>query len=221
MINLLSHTENAINRAESLNSKLPEFVLNMEGMSSWKIRILLNELCNFKECKYLEIGSYTGSTFCSALYNNPGEFTSIDYWPNKQEFDITRNTFKENLGKTLSFQSAPRPKTNLIDEDCFKYKKKDLKNKINIYLYDGDHSFQSQRDGLIYYDDILEDEFVLLVDDNNSNDVWNGTLAAFNYLQHWKIKKHWILPGLTRDWKIQDSFGYWNGFFVAVVQKIK
>ncbi len=216
-MDLLQHTIKSLNNANRNISKISDFTKSIEGMSSHKIRHLINNLCNITGIKYLEVGSYTGSTFCSAVDSNKGEFTSIDYWPNPVEFKETRDKFMENLLLCQRELTLER-KIKLIDEDCFKYDKKDLKD-INVYLYDGDHSRKSQKDGLTYYNDVLADEFILMVDDWNSNDVYQGTCDAFREL-NWTIKYHWILPGYVRDWKMNDEL-WWNGFAVFVIQKNK
>lgn len=221
MIDFIKQVDNAINLTEDGITRLPKFILEMNGMSNKKVRALLNEICNFEGCNYCEVGSYLGSSFCSAIYNNPGNFCSIDYWPNKEEFDKTRTEFKTNLGTTLSLQkSLLNGQIKLIDEDCFKYDKKDLKD-INVYLYDGDHSRESQRNGILYYFDNLAKEFILIVDDYNDKEAYTGTIEAFNALNgHVQIKKYWQLPGLVRDWSVQDDISYWNGLGVFVCEKI-
>ena len=119
---------NAINKANNKQSDLPIEILEMEGMSSVKIRHLLNNICNFEGCNLLETGRYKGSTLCSSIYNNSLTATSIEFWPNKEELDQTRKIVDENLEKTLKLETRYAPKNiKIIDEDCFLYNKKDLK----------------------------------------------------------------------------------------------
>ena len=53
--------------------KLPDYVVNMEGMSGIKHRYWINNFISHpEEPRYLEIGSWKGSTACSAkkVYEN-------------------------------------------------------------------------------------------------------------------------------------------------------
>ena len=104
----------------------------------------------------------------------------------------------------------------MINQDCFLFNKEGLKN-INVYFYDGDHSEESQEKGLIYYNDILADTVIIIVDDWNAPNVRSGTRKAIKEL-NWKILKEWELPGQSGNWSANSGL-YWNGLYVSVIQK--
>ena len=55
----------------SLRRKIGEDILKMDGLSGRKYRSLINSLINkVKNPSYLEIGSWLGSTACSAVFKN-------------------------------------------------------------------------------------------------------------------------------------------------------
>ena len=221
-MNLIEHVDNAITKARNRESKLtPELLAIHDAdscMSSHTVRHLINNLCNFDGCKYLECGSWRGSCFCSAVFNNNIEATSIDYWPNTAEFRETRNIFHRNLHSILLKETNEMDKSlRIINKDCFKFDKKGL-NGINVYLYDADHSRDSQFKGMVYYNDVLADFAIILIDDWNSTDVRIGTRQAFELLNR-KILKEWELSGATENWSAQMD-GFWNGVYIAVTQKI-
>jgi hypothetical protein len=58
-------------------SKLPDDILAVEGYSSPLVRRLLNNLCDFDGCRYLEVGTWQGATALSASYLNKA-FTQFD-----------------------------------------------------------------------------------------------------------------------------------------------
>src|SRR4051812_45148114 len=125
----IEHIEKSINRAENYQSKLPHFILEMGGMSSVKNRHFLNNICNFEGCNFLECGSYKGSTFCASIYGNNLRATSIDYWPNYQEFKETRDWFHRNLEITLNIEKEKTEKELLIiNKDCFTVDKKNIRD---------------------------------------------------------------------------------------------
>ena len=150
-------------------------IRNMEGLSGRKFRVLLNYLIrNFHKPKYLEIGSWLGSTACSACYNNNLEIVCIDNW--SQNFNPNLNpkkTFEKNIKKYISKQSTLK----IIEED---FKKIDFKslNNIDIYLYDGSHHYIDHFDSIKLVLPSLSKKFILIVDDWNWVQVRKGTLDA-------------------------------------------
>ena len=59
----------SIEQAKNGVSKLPVEVLDLPGMSSYKVRHFLNNLCaRFINTSYMEVGCYKGSTLISAGY---------------------------------------------------------------------------------------------------------------------------------------------------------
>ena len=55
-MNLVYQLKKSIIQAEEEQSKISKNILTLEGMSSRKIRHFLNNVVNFPECRYLEIG---------------------------------------------------------------------------------------------------------------------------------------------------------------------
>ena len=65
---LIAHVCMSIERAEKHLSRLYEDVLQIDGMSSAKVRHFLNNLCSKPNTHYLEIGVWKGSTFLASLF---------------------------------------------------------------------------------------------------------------------------------------------------------
>lgn len=207
---LKSHIDNAIRCSQTNQTQLPKSVFSLEGMSSRKNRILLNAICQVAALlptRYLEIGVWKGSTFISANYGNPMEFSvAIDNW---SEFGGPKTEFLRNgvnyLGNKFQF----------IDGDCFSsHTINRLKDhKFDIYFYDGNHSERNQYLAFKKYDHLLDDVFIAIVDDWSWPQVKSGTLKAFEELQYQIIKKFEI------DTNQSDPHGYWNGLIVALIRK--
>ncbi len=221
MIDYIQHVENAIQKARNKESKLTPEVLAIHDkdscMSSHSVRRLISNICNFEGCNYLECGSWRGSIFCSAIFNNQIKATSVDYWPEIGPYRETRNIFHRNLHSLLQLETGGMSKDlRIINEDCFKFDKNGLKD-VNVYLYDADHSLDSQYFGIKYYDDVLADKVIIIVDDWNSSDVISGTLKAFSELNYKRIKE-WELPGQSSNWSAEGE-GFWNGVYVGVIER--
>lgn len=208
MIELASFVSAAIGDAERLCSKLSEEILGIAGMSSPKVRHLLNNLCQRDRARYLEVGVWAGSTFVSALFGNRNTVTAADAIDNFSQFGGTRKTFDDNCRRHI----VDVPFT--VHESGFRDVTPDLTPLVNIYFYDGDHSAADQRDAILHFQPCLANEFVLLVDDWNWPDVKCGTYEALAK-SGMRLGRYWELPADYNG----DTAQWWNGLFVAVINK--
>lgn len=197
---------------DSLDEKrqniLPQEILSMHGFSGLKYRKFINTLLSKEVVKnYLEVGVYTGSTSISALYGNLNRLRNYVLIDNFSEFNGPKETFLSNWKKMIS--NDP----NLIDADCFSFDpvKKGIID-IDVYLYDGEHSEQSQYRGLKHYCDSMASSFVYIVDDWRNAWIKAGTKTAICDL------------GLNVMFNVEfdgfdDAGGWWNGCSVFVLEK--
>ena len=100
------------------------------------------------------------------------------------------------------------------EEDCWRLPAVLAARSVNIYFYDGAHSRHTQRDALVRFADVFTDPFVLLVDDWNFDFVQEGTRQALDELE-WSVHTEWC----RRTAYNGDPESWWNGLFVAVVEK--
>jgi hypothetical protein len=203
---LIDVVKNSISDADREKSQLDEAVLKIDGMSSDKVRHLLNNLCrHMDDTRYLEVGTWKGSTLISASYKNEGTFIGVD---NFQYFGGPKEAFYKNR-ELFSEHSQ----VSFFEESCWDL---DLNNipKINVYLYDGKHSQIEQYRAYTHFDSILEDHFITIVDDWNVPHVRTGTFDAFRDLGY-KVEYQW--ERLTE--KVGDKQDYWNGMTVFVGKK--
>lgn len=199
---------------DSLSENLPESLFQMEGMSGKKYRSFINSLVkNLNDVRYLEIGSWKGSTVCSALYNNKGTFTCIDNW---EEFGGPKKEFEENTKKYINQNTV----FNLIEKD---FRQIDFNSigKYNIYLYDGPHTEKDQHDGVQTPINSLDDYYILIVDDYNWYRVQTGTKSGLEASGQKVISS--ITITTRQDGQTSDIHGeksdWHNGYYMAVIQK--
>ncbi len=209
---LISHVVKSIELGWKEESKLNKKVLKLKGMSSAKNRHFLNNLCSLPTANYLEIGCWKGSTWVSALYGNLGSLNSavaIDDW---SEFGGPINEFHSNSARFLGTVGY-----SVYSADCFAVDVHQLFHKpVNIYFYDGEHSELHQEMAFTYFNDILDDVFIAVVDDWNWEHVQRGTRTAFEKL-HYEILFEEFLPAKVQG----DLEQWWNGLYVAVIRKPK
>ena len=207
---LVDHVKKSIRLAENEISNLNSDVLKIQGMSSPKVRHLLNNLCSAKNTSYLEIGCWKGATWISSLYGNRDKISNAIAVDNWSEFGGPFDQFVSNSLRFLSdHQQYP-----LYSKDCFSLSLDVFSKPVNVYFYDGDHSAWSQENAFVYYNDVLNSVFVAVVDDWNYEPVQKGTRLAFKNLGY-EVLFERILPASYTG----DESQWWNGLYVAVVRK--
>lgn len=228
---LVNHVADSIDRAVQGRSHLTAFHLSaIEGMSSIRGRHLLNNLCaanpRMDRTRYLEVGSWKGSTLCAATFSNPIEAVAIDDF---SQFTTTsfgldqrhpRDAVQQNLALNRLF-SKPQFEASIIDGDCFKQDPAAL-GLFDVYLFDGEHVYDAQYRAFTHFAPALRDTFIAIVDDYRNlpeDGVHQATEAAFKDLG-WKVHQDWFLwePCDGTDMGRQRD-GWWNGLRVSVVSK--
>jgi len=163
----------------ALETKVTDDITNLSGLSGRKYRYMINNVISkMNNAKYLEIGSWLGSTACSAIFKNKLKITCIDNWSQfLTEVNNPKEVFEKNIEKYLDNKSN----FTLHNEDFRKIDYKKI-GKHNIYLFDGPHHFKDHVEGIILAQPALEDEYILIIDDWNWEQVRSGTNAAIEKL---------------------------------------
>ena len=214
-IKYINHIKTSFENAEKEQSKINEDILNLEGMTGKFTRHFYNNICSLDDCRYLEIGTWKGSSTCSAIYENECKITCIDNW---SQFSGTKEELLSNINKFKN-----KNEVTFIENDSFKVDSREL-GKFNVYLYDGDHSEESHYKGIVNFFDCLEDTSIVIVDDWNWESVREGTKKALHDLPLKIVyeQEKILPPEHTNDMpnhKGKDS--WWNGIYVCVIQKEK
>ena len=211
-LEIKDHIEKSFENAEKHISKITDEILNMEGMTGKKTRHFYNNLLNIDDARYLEIGTWKGSSVCSGLCGNKATVLCIDNWSQfggpKEEFLQNFNTFKgEN-------------NASFLEEDCYKVDISKL-SKFNIYMYDGDHTEYSHFNALVHYYECLDNMFIFIVDDWNWKEVRDGTFESLkklnlNILYEKEIR---LTNDNTHTNETLARETWHNGIYVAILQK--
>lgn len=186
---------------DSQSGRLSEKTMAIGGFTSRPIRNLMNNLGALVD-SYLEIGVHRGSVFFATLDNNPNIKTAIGC-DNFSQFntDGAEEEFKQHLSQ--------EPRAVLYEQDCFEIT--GLPVKPQLYFYDGDHGYESQKKAVTHFAPMLPDVFILCVDDFDWEDVRKGTadgIAEANI-------------SILKDWAFEGKDGYHNGFYVALCKRTK
>ena len=207
-----THLDTSFQNAENNISKITNDIISMEGMSGTKTRHFYNNLLNMEDARYLEIGTWKGSSVCSGMCGNKAKVICIDNW---SEFGGPKSDFLVNFKNFKGENDA-----TFIENDCYKVDVSILP-KFNIYMYDGNHTNESHYKALLHYYNCLDDVFIFIVDDWNWKDVRDGTVKSIQKLNlkvlyEKEIRLTWDNsvtpePELSKNW--------WNGIYAAILQK--
>jgi len=159
--------EDALNN----KSKLSQAIRDIEGMSGQKYRSFINNfICGLTDARYLEIGSWMGSTVAAALYGDTARALCIDNW---SQFGGSKAQFDSNLELVRSKDVH----IDLVEQDfhTVDFSSMDI---FNVYLFDGPHGEFEQYDGITLPQPALTSPCLVTVDDWNWLQVRIGTFRA-------------------------------------------
>lgn len=211
---MLDAVKTAMREALVYEGSLSDHVLAMEGMSGRKYRYFINNLIrHLPNPRYLEVGSWAGSTLCSAIHNNDVTALAIDNW---SQFGGPMGMFFQNLGLSCS----PTTRVSVMNNDFRKVDYAAL-GKFNVYLFDGPHEYQDQYDGLAMAMESLEEEFIFIVDDWNWEPVRNGTMTAIadcGLTVRWAAELRTSQDNTQPEQRGQHS-DWHNGYYISILKK--
>lgn len=196
-------------------SKLPEWVLDIEGMSGKCYRHFINNLSSrIKDCRYLEIGAWKGSTSASCGYGNQGiSMDIVDNWSQFNPKGNVKEIFEKNISRMKKDSGVE--KISIHNED---YKTVNLgEKKFNLYFFDGPHKLKDQYDAINIFLDKMEEEFIFIVDDWNWPMVSMGTDYAIKKNNLLIKKSIEIITTESKQRYAKSSFH--NGYAFFILQK--
>jgi len=219
-MDLSTHLQRSFEKANNEESKLVgcDDILDMKGMTGIMTRHFYNNLLSAENMRYLEVGTWMGSSTFSAMYKNKATIVCIDNWAEfNEEFGNVKEIFLSNLDKYKGENSVC-----FIENDCFKVDVAALP-KFNVYLYDGSHEEEHHHMALSYFYECLEDEFIYVCDDWDWARVRQGTYRAIQDLGLEVVSFVEMSLNEGDSWK---PMGYargtwWNGMWAAVLRKKK
>jgi hypothetical protein len=214
-MDMVDHVANSIEAARAGRSKIDRSVLALPGFSSPRNRHLLNNLCNFDGCNYLEVGSWKGSTVISAAFKNSGHFTAIESF---KKFWQAKSPKAELLTHKKKFR-ATAPFT-FHETDAWQFDISLLPPGVNVYFYDGDHRPGPTKRAFTHFDASLADTFILVMDDWNRDGIRDATHAAIRGAYDVLYECELFTPGRECE-KKGSAKSWWNGLYVAVLRKAR
>jgi len=117
---------------------------------------------------FVNVGIWNGFTFLAGMLNNPEKICiGID---NFSQFGGPRQQFLERFNKMKSQNHF------FMNMDYEKYFSDIHSKEIGFYIYDGEHSYKNQLNGLLKADPFLAENALILIDDINWEEPHQATL---------------------------------------------
>lgn len=130
----------------------------IDGMSGQSYRSVLNKLAG-EGNRYLEIGTWKGSTACSVLDGNEIDVFLVDNW---SEFGGPAKDALKNISKFAGGESRITVISNEFRQVKYEHL---LDGPVDTYLFDGPHSREDHVNGVRVIDQLQFDTLVFVVDD--------------------------------------------------------
>jgi len=217
----IKHIDDSVKWGELEVSKLTLDILNIHGITSNKVKCLLNNICNIDGANYLEIGVFRGSTFCSAIYGNNITATGIDNWSSpylmpsgvsqKMNFYLRdksndpKEEFLSNVKKYGNVEKLNVYRANYLDFDYSTI------GPLDIIFYDGETKYYDQYTTIKNLIPYMSNNCILIIDDWN----WQkegATKALEDSNAFITYQKNLYTNG-------EDSKDFWNGIGIFLIEK--
>jgi hypothetical protein len=221
---LVHHAKESIEKSIRLESRLSEKEFQeILASASWRKELilpihnsslknisklaeyhLLNNLCSLPDASHLHVGLLAGDSFIASLYGNQSSLDQqigIDWF-----LECPEDIFYANCDCFLNSRTY-----QVINGACFNFDKSILKKPIDIYFYDADHSIRGHQKAFTYFNDLLADTFIVMIDDWDCPWIRCATFKAFDKLDYSILYEN-VLSNL--DYQIKKKCQY-----LAVVRK--
>lgn len=193
-------------------SKLTDEQLAVGGFISPNNRHFLNNIGSLCT-NYLEVGSHIGSSLVSVVYGNENIKSAIAC----DNFSLFSTPEQNVKGEFISnCDRSIEGRYKLIEKDCYTLTKKDIPNKVDLYYYDGDHSYESQYKGITHFAKFLTDDAIVIVDDFSWKDPNEGTMDG---IRDAGLKIKYMMTLYSGQESDCSEKGFWNGYCIFMLKK--
>ena len=185
--------------------------MKVPGLTSKRVQNLLFGLGRHVS-KYLEVGSAMGATASAVGYNEHLEVNCVDNW--KVDIQPQQNIFILPDNTKASFDNHTKHIKNLrvFHTDIQQLDTTQISG-VELFFYDGPHDVETTKNSLIKVKDCLADTAILIFDDANWTDSVRGAEEGIRDCGFNVLYSKLILN------EVEDKDMWWNGLYIAVVQK--
>jgi hypothetical protein len=219
----------ALELSDSGLSKISEREREIFGLSSTRLRNLLNNLCSKPNTSYLELGVYKGATLVSALFGN-AEVKAIGVenykyderepkkWaPNNTIWENVKSQLHDNLSRYNDPDMSVNTTNITLLEDSFENINWAAQPKSDICFFDINPVTSAQYD--IFFTEVLKSLKTesLLIFTNYSNDKNASELEAALVKHSDKLSISWKRKRISSG--LSDATQYYSGILILGIKK--
>lgn len=208
-----------IEDADKLQSTHGVETYDVPALSSLKLRHLMNNI-GALGTHYLDCGPHRGGLFCATVRGNKNllSATAVDSF--ESDMDAIEPA-KPDFLVNAKIHLPKKTKFSILIGDCFSIDLKEIKNKIDLFLYDCGHSRLDQEMALTYYKPVLADTFIYCCDDWQYGEVKQGTMDGIKKGGYEILFERELLnpDGYTEDQHLNEY--WWRGYAVFLLKKKK
>ena len=209
----------AIDAATDNNSRFNPEGYDVLGLSSDKVRHLLNNLCSERGTVYVDVGCYMGSTLFAALYKN----SAVKAYAIDDYSDGVIKPKKKDLDKKFDVKNPIDAMVNNADKwmnlDCsvgFAVKPvlqwlPNKEHRPDVIFYDGEVG-DNMNANLEHLHEQAKDNYILIIDDANFNGVVDNA-------KKFQEDKEVVFEKTIRTEIAEDDKSWWNGLHILVITK--
>ena len=178
-------------------------IKKINGMSTLTNALLINKLCeSIGKKNYVNIGCWEGFSLISGMINTSCNVYGVD---NFSQFNGPSKKFYQNFNK---FKKKNHFFFEMDYKDFFSNHWKKENKKIDLYFYDGNHSYNDQLESLEIAKPYFQKGSIIIVDDTNIDDVKNATKKFLINNQN----EFEILMDINTS--SNGHFTFWNGLII-------
>lgn len=161
-----------------------------KGYGGVAFRHFMNAMGSIADVRYLEVGTFNGTSLFSFVEGNHktiGKVVAIDSWDpgNVPYSEDNVRDIRDGVIAALELYEFDSIVT-VIERDCWQVNAKEviaaLGGKAHVYFYDAGHSASDHYAALPQFLSVMENTFVLIVDDWSWTSVKRGTYSALRSL---------------------------------------
>lgn len=219
----------ALELSDSGISKISEREREIFGLSSVRLRNLLNNLCSKADTNYLELGVYKGATLLSALFGNPGakaigvenyrydEREPKKWAPNDTIWENIKSQLHDNISRYTDPNMSVNIKNITLIEDSFEKVDWTTQPKSDICFFDINPVTSQQYD--TFFTEVLKGLKTesLIIFSNYSNEKNANELEAVLQKHSDKLTVNWKRKRISSG--LSDSTQYYSGILILGIKK--
>ena len=145
-------------------SGIPAYSLEIPGMSGIVYRRFINNyIRTLANPRYLEVGTFQGSTLCAAIGGIDNIYAvAVDNY--SESYPHYTNTPEENCRRNIELVKTETASVTLLNQSFEDFKPENV-GPFNVYMYDGWHEEDSQFRGITKVALYLDEISLIIVDD--------------------------------------------------------